>query len=228
MRCAHHACEAAVHEMFEATQIGMSEDEIWAELHKGNIKRGGEWIETRLLATGQRTNPWFQECGPRRLRNNEVLAFDTDLIGAYGICIDISRTWWFGDQKPRQDMIDTMKHAVEHIETNMAMLRPGVNIQELSRNCHTLRPDLQDGKYGCLMHGVGLCDEWPLVAYPDKMVEGAFDYDLEPGMVLCVEVLASPKGGDYSIKLEDQVLITEDGYENLTTYPMCPHLMGET
>jgi len=37
------------------------------------------------------------------------------------------------------------------------------------------------------MHGVGLCDEWPLVAYPDKMVEGAFDYELEAGMVLCVE-----------------------------------------
>jgi Xaa-Pro aminopeptidase len=228
MRCAHDACNKAVDDMFNATQIGMSEDEIWAELHKGNIKRGGEWIETRLLSTGPRTNPWFQECGPRRLQNNEILAFDTDLVGAYGICIDISRTWWFGDEKPRQDMIDTMKHSVEHIQTNMEMLKPGVNIQDLSRNCHTLWPNLQAGKYGCLMHGVGLCDEWPLVAYPDKMVEGAFDYELEAGMVLCVEVLASPEGGDFSIKLEDQVLITEDGYENLTTYPFCPHLMGET
>jgi Xaa-Pro dipeptidase len=41
------------------------------------------------------------------------------------------------------------------------------------------------------MHGVGLCDEWPLVAYPDKAVEGAFDYALEPGMVLCVEALVA-------------------------------------
>ena len=64
MRCAHHACEAAMAEMEEATRLGvpkgdMSEDAIWAELHKGNIKRGGEWIETRLLASGKRTNPWF-------------------------------------------------------------------------------------------------------------------------------------------------------------------------
>jgi hypothetical protein len=33
-------------------------------------------------------------------------------------------------------------------------------------------------------------------------------------------------GGDFSIKLEDQVLITETGYENLTRYPFDARLMG--
>lgn len=227
MRCASHACEAAVREMFEATKIGMSEDEIWAELHKANIKRGGEWIETRLLATGPRTNPWFQECGPRRLQNNEVLAFDTDLIGCYGICVDISRTWWFGDQKPRDDMIYAMRHAHEHIMTNMALIKPGVSLHDLTFKGHQLDAQYTKHKYGCRFHGVGLCDEWPLIAYPDRYVKGAFDYVLEPGMVLCAEALVSPEGGNFSIKLEDQVLVTEDGYENLTRYPFCPHLMGE-
>ena len=204
------------------------EDDIWAVMHAENIKRGGEWIETRLLASGQRTNPWFQECGPRITRNNEIIAFDTDLIGAYGICIDISRTWWIGDRAPRQDMIDTMRLGVEHIQTNMEMLKPGVMIPDLTANCHVLPDKFQAQKYGCLMHGVGLCDEWPLVAYPDKAVAGAFDYPLEPGMTLCVEVLLGEVGGDFSVKLEDQVLITEDGYENLTKYPFDPALMGET
>ncbi|MEN8676623.1 MAG: hypothetical protein ABF298_04480 [Alteriqipengyuania sp.] len=45
-------------------------------------------------------------------------------------------------------------------------------------------------------------------------------------MTLCVEVLLGEVGGDFSIKLEDQVLIAEDGYENLTTYPFDPALMG--
>ena len=75
------------------------------------------------------------------------------------------------------------------------------------------------------MHGVGLCDEWPLIAYPDNFVEGAYDYELEAGMVLRVEALVSPEGGDFSIKLEGQVLITEDGYENLTQYLFDPRLM---
>jgi Xaa-Pro dipeptidase len=45
-------------------------------------------------------------------------------------------------------------------------------------------------------------------------------------MVLCVEALVSSEGGDFSIKLEDQVLITEDGFENLTTYEFDAALMG--
>ncbi len=232
MRCAIHSCESACHEMerYAREEIPggeISEDDVWAVLHAENIRRGGEWIETRLLTSGPRTNPWFQECGGRIIQNNEILAFDTDLVGAYGLCCDISRTWWIGDLPARPDMIDAMRHGHEHIMTNMEMLKPGVMIPELSRNTHVLRPEFQKQKYGCLMHGVGLCDEWPLVAYPDKMVEGAFDYPLEPGMTLCVEALVGTEGGDFSIKLEDQVLITEDGYENLTVYPYDPRLMGE-
>ncbi len=231
MRCASHACETAVRAMeeFARTTVPLgqtSEDDIWAVLHAENIRRGGEWIETRLLSSGPRTNPWFQECGPRIVQMNEIVAFDTDLIGSYGICVDISRTWWIGDARPRPDMVYAMQHAHEHIMTNMEMLKPGVTIPELTANCHRLDDQFQDQKYGCLMHGVGLCDEWPLVAYPDKAVPGAFDYALEPGMVLCVEAAVGAVGGDFSIKLEDQVLITEDGYENLTTYPFDPALMG--
>ncbi|MGV6812430.1 MAG: dimethylsulfonioproprionate lyase DddP [Brevirhabdus sp.] len=231
MRCANAACEAAVRAMeeFARTNVPLgqtSEDDIWAVLHAENIRRGGEWIETRLLSSGPRTNPWFQECGPRIVQNNEIVAFDTDLIGSYGICVDISRTWWIGNEKPRADMVYAMQHAHEHIMTNMEMLRPGVTIPELTANCHRLDDKFQAQKYGCLMHGVGLCDEWPLVAYPDKAVPGAFDYALEPGMVLCVEAAVGEVGGDFSIKLEDQVLITEDGYENLSTYPFDDALMG--
>lgn len=231
MRCASNACEAACLAMEDYARAhvpkgNISEDDIWAVLHAENIKRGGEWIETRLLSSGPRTNPWFQECGPRTVNNNEIVAFDTDLIGSYGICIDISRTWWIGDQRPRQDMIDAMNLGIEHIQTNMQMLKPGVTVPELTAGCHVLPDAFQDLKYSCLMHGVGLCDEWPLVAYPDKAVPGAFDHPILPGMTLCVEALISPKGGDFSIKLEDQVLITEDGFENLTQYPFDPRLTG--
>ena len=231
MRCASHACETAVRKMedFARARAGdgtTTEDDIWAVLHAENIRRGGEWIETRLLASGPRSNPWFQECGPRITQPNEIISIDTDLIGAYGICVDISRSWWIGDQAPRPDMVYAMQHAHEHIMTNMQMLRPGVTIPELTANAHVLDEQFQAQKYGCLMHGVGLCDEWPLVAYPDKAVPGAFDYPLEPGMVLCVEAAVGAVGGDFTIKLEDQVLITEDGYENLTVYPFDDALMG--
>jgi Xaa-Pro aminopeptidase len=226
MRCAIHACEQSVNVMEREAKPGMTEDAIWAHLHAENIKRGGEWIETRLLASGPRTYPWFQECGPRIVQNNEILAFDTDMIGVYGMCCDISRTWFLGDGKPTPEMIDDYRMGVEHIQTNTALVAPGVHLRELTFNGHQLPDSYVGGRYSCRFHGVGLCDEWPLVAYPQDFVEGAFDYVLKPGMMLCVEALIGRDGGPYSIKLENQLLVTEGGVEDMTSYPWNDQLMG--
>lgn len=219
MRCAIHSCEQSVRAMETAAAPGMTEDDVWAVLHAENIKRGGEWIETRLLASGPRTFPWFQECGPRVIQNNEILAFDTDLIGVYGLCVDISRTWFLGDGAPTQKMRDCYRVAHDHIMQNMALLGPGVGFDELVFGGHQLPEEFVPGQYSCRMHGVGLCDEWPMITYPEEHVPGAFDYKLEPGMMLCVEALVGSADAGFSVKLEDQVLITDAGYENLTTYP---------
>jgi Xaa-Pro aminopeptidase len=226
MRCAIHACETAMAAMQAAARPGLSEDEIWAVLHAENIRRGGEWIETRLLASGPRTNPWFQECGPRIVQPGEILAFDTDLIGPYGMCADLSRTWWIGPGRPRADMIDDYRLAREVLAHDTALLAPGVSFAELAERALPLPDAYRAQRYSCLYHGVGLCDEWPYVQFPDERVPGAFEGRLEPGMTLCVEALISRAGGDFSIKLEDQVLITETGVENLTRYPCDPELSG--
>ena len=97
MRRAIVACEAAMGEMQAKLEPGITENELWAELHRGNIARGGEWIETRLLSSGPRTNPWFQECSSRSIEAGDLVTFDTDLIGPYGFCADLSRTWLCGD-----------------------------------------------------------------------------------------------------------------------------------
>ncbi|RED18821.1 dimethylsulfonioproprionate lyase DddP [Pontivivens insulae] len=224
MRCAVHSCERAmaVMEDFARTEIprgGVTENDVWAVLHAENIKRGGEWIETRLLTSGPRTNPWFQECGPREIAKDEILAFDTDLIGPYGICADLSRTWWIGDGPAPAHMRESYAEAVEHIRYNTSLLRPGLHMDELTSSLHVLRPKYQELKYSSPLHGVGMCDEWPLIAYPDRFVPGAFDAILEPGLTLCVEALVGEVGGDHMVKLEDQGVLTEDGYETISTYP---------
>jgi Xaa-Pro aminopeptidase len=57
MRRAIAACEASMRVMDAALRPGMTENDLWAILHAENIRRGGEWIETRLLSSGPRTNP---------------------------------------------------------------------------------------------------------------------------------------------------------------------------
>lgn len=226
MRCAVHACERAVAAMREAARPGVTENDVWAVLHAENIRRGGEWIETRLLSSGPRTNPWFQECGPRVIGSNELLAFDTDLIGVYGMCTDISRTWFIGDGRPEPHMCELHAIAQEHIETSKRLLAPGVGFLELSQKAHRLPENCRPQRYGVLCHGVGLCDEYPAIRYPEDVADAGYDGVIEPGMVLAVEAYVGAVGGPYGVKLEDQVLITEDGCETLSRAPFDERLLA--
>lgn len=227
MRCAVAGCEMAMSEMEKAMRPGMAEVELWSVLHKENIAQGGEWIETRILASGPRTNPWMGEASGRIMETGDIMAFDTDLIGLFGICVDTSRTWLVGDADANDEQVEAYRLAHEHVETNMALLAPGVAMRDLTFNGHVLPDAYQANKYCVKMHGVGLCDEFPSIYYPDSYIKGAFDYHLEPGMVLCVEVFAGKTGAREGVKLENQVLVTETGFENLTVYPYDERLLGK-
>lgn len=226
MKCAVSTCEVAMQAMEDALLPGMTEVEAWSILQAENFKRGGEWIETRILNSGPRSNPWMQECGPRIIQDGDIFAFDTDLIGPYGMCSDLSRTWLTGDGKPTDEQRRLYQIAHEHIQTNRELVKPGVSFHDLTFNGHMLPEEFVEQRYGVKFHGVGLCDEFPAIFYPEDYVEGAFDYVLEPGMMLCVEVYLGAVGGREGIKLEDQVLVTETGREDLSTYRFDERLLA--
>src|SRR3546814_4933961 len=86
-------CEEAIGAMRAALVPGMTENALWSILDQVNAARGGEWIETRLLATSPRSNPWFHECGDAVISAGDFVSFDTDMIGPYGYCADVSRSF---------------------------------------------------------------------------------------------------------------------------------------
>ena len=108
----------------------------------------------------------------------------------------------------------------------MELLQPGATFKEFSFGGHALPDEFRTQRYGVKMHGVGLCEEFPAIYYPEDFIEGAFDYTVEPGMVFCVEVFVGEVGGHEGVQLEEQVLITETGFENLPRCPFAPKLMG--
>ncbi len=219
MRRAIAACEAAMGVMHARLDPGMTENDLWAILHSENIRRGGEWIETRLLSSGPRTNPWFQECAARVIEAGDLVAFDTDLIGPYGACCDISRTWLTGDGAATNDQRALYAMAREQIALNTDILKPGATFRELADTAASLPADCLANRYSCLLHGVGLCDEYPSIPYPEDWEGSGYDGVLEAGMVVCVESYCGRHGGHEGVKLEEQVLITETGPECLSSYP---------
>ena len=206
--------------MHEKLQANMTEEELWAYLYKTNIENGGEWIETRLLTSGPRTNPWFQECSNRIIQKGDLVAFDTDMVGPYGYCADISRTFVEGgklneEQKKLHDL------AYENIKYNEELIKPGMTFREFAEKAWKLPDNCFDNHYPCQVHGVGMCDEWPFIPYPDKdYSNGDYSGVFEENMVICVESYIGEVGGREGVKLEDQYLVTKEGLKLLTNHPL--------
>src|SRR5438034_4800871 len=100
LRLSMAASEFAVAAVREAVRPGVSEQELFALMYGEVIRQGGECIETRLLTSGPRTNPWFSESSGRRIRPGELVALDTDVIGCFGYFSDFSRAFHCGPGRP--------------------------------------------------------------------------------------------------------------------------------
>ena len=225
IRKAVAAADAGMKRMREALRPGLTENELWVELHHANIALGGEWIETRLLSSGPRTNPWFQECSDRVIAAGDLVSFDTDLVGPAGYCADISRTFFCGP-RPREEQRRLYALALEQVRHNMVILRPGMSFDELRDRAWKIPERYDDQKYGSIAHGVGMIDEWPAIAYrgtgraPQQGV-------VEPGMMLCVESYIGEVGGADGVKLEEQILVTATGIESLSAFPSTSSFSAE-
>jgi Xaa-Pro aminopeptidase len=219
MRCAIHACEQSVEVMRQHLAPGISEQQLWSYLHAENIARGGEWIETCLLASGERTNPWYQECSSRIIQRGDLVVFDTDLIGSYGMCVDISRAWICGDATPNAEQREIYDMSYEQILRNTECLKPGLTFKELTFDTLQYNPE-EFRHYSCLYHGVGLCDEYPSIYFRSSWECTGYNGVIESGMILCVESFVGRRSGGPGVKLEEQVLITDHGHEVLSRYPI--------
>jgi len=217
IRTAIGGCEQGVASMRASMRPGMTEQELWAQLHAANIAAGGEWLETRLLTSGQRTNPWYQECSDKVIDAGDLVAFDTDLIGVGGYSVDISRTWTADGGAPTSAQQRLHAAALEQLEHNLELFRPGASFAEISRRGHLPPDDIHSVTNAAIAHGIGLCNEYPLILNRDHAADGGYDGEVEAGMVLCVEALAAPPGGSESVKLEEQILVTDAGIERLSS-----------
>ncbi len=210
-------CEKGVRLMRKELKAGMTEDELWALLHKTNIENGGEWVEGRILSSGPRTNPWMQESSNRIIQQNEIVSFDTDMVGPYGYCADISRTFVEG-HKFNSEQKKLYEMAIDQINHNSNLIRAGMSFKEFVKKSWVLPEPYYGNRYSCMVHGIGLCDEWPMIRYPTD--GGQQRGQFEKNMTITVESYIGEVGGKEGVKLEQQYLVKENGLELLSRHPL--------
>ncbi len=219
VRASLAATEAGVARLRAAIRPGITETALWSVLHQAVIERDGDYIETRLLNSGPRTNPWFQETAPRVIEADELIALDTDVVGCHGYYADFSRTFHAGPGAPSPAQRELYKTAHEQVSHNMAILRPGLSFRDYAEAAWDIPEKYVENRYYLSAHGCGMTGEYPYLYHRMDFPEAGYDGEIRPGMVICVESFIGEAGGREGVKLEQQLLITETGTELLSTFP---------
>jgi hypothetical protein len=104
------------------------------------------------------------------------------------------------------------------------LVRPGVTCRELAERGPRLPDRYLPQRYECMIHGIGLEEESPSVAFREihnPIPTGAW----RKAMALVVEVYAGEVGGRHGVKLGDEIVLTAEGPRNLAPYPYCAALL---
>lgn len=220
------ATERGVGALREAIEPGLTEAELWSVLHQSIIAQNGDYIETRLLSAGQRTNPWFQETSENVIGPNELVALDTDVVGCYGYYSDFSRTFHSGPSRPRADQKTLYQVAHEQLQHNISILRPGMGFHDYAREAWDIPEQYYANRYYLSAHGCGMTGEYPYLYHQGDFPASGYDGEILPGMTICVESYIGLDGGPEGVKLEEQVLITNNGTEVLSQFPFEDDLLS--
>jgi Xaa-Pro aminopeptidase len=217
-------CEAALYDLETAIRPGVSEHELLGVFYRKMLSLGGEHCFSRLLSTGHKTNPWFQEAGSKLVRPGDLVAFDTDMTGPEGYVCDVSRTFLCGDRAtPAQK--EAYQAAHEFIQEVAARLRPGLAYADLLADLPEYPSVYDEQRYSFVLHGIGTDDEPPFMPFPGTPEAAEMEGEFKENMVVSVEFYAGEVGGQDGVKLEDEVWISAEGPVILSLYPFDEKLL---
>jgi Xaa-Pro aminopeptidase len=211
--------ETAMNSVHEGIRPGITEQQLLGKMFDSVIAGGGEFIETRLLSSGHRTNPWFQEAGAKQVRPGELIAMDTDTIGCFGYYADISRTFFCGPGRPSSNQKTLYQTAYDQIQHNLSIIKPGMTYREIGEKAWKIPDKYLALRYPVLMHGIGMHGEAPTIHHSVDFGRYGSDGIIEPGMVICAESYIGEEGGEEGVKLEESFIVTESGIDVISRYP---------
>lgn len=193
-------------------KIGMREIELVAELEYLMKKLGadGPSFDTMVLS-GTNTALPHGVPGSRQIQEGDLLMFDLGVF-AGGYASDITRTFAVGNITPEQERI--YNTVLEANEAAIRAVKPGVTYGSIDNAARTV---IDTAGYGPaflhrLGHGLGM----DVHEYPS--VHGLNQDILQPGAVFTIEpgIYIPGVGG---VRIEDDVLVTDNGVEVLTSFP---------
>jgi Xaa-Pro aminopeptidase len=194
-------------EAMRVTRPGMYEYQVVAAcdfVYQDNGTIGPAYFA--IAASGERGLSWHYNANNHKMKDGDVILLDYAPDHNY-YTTDITRTWPVGDKftDVQLKMYNCIKEVAEKV---IAAMKPGVTVEDLKKvakdvyikhGYEHLNPNYIGHFVGMAVHDVG--------PYDKPFVEG---------VVFNVEPIIEDKGLKIHLRLEDTIVITKTGSENLT------------
>ena len=209
------ACEISLKSLEELKPMikaGMTEKDLDAELEYLLRKNGADKSSfDAIIASGPNSSKPHYRAGQRVLQEGDQLKIDFGVL-YNGYASDITRTISVGELKDEK-LKEINAILTEAQDFGKTLVGPGVSTVEIDQK---IRDFITEKGYGkefvhSTGHGLGI----DVHELPNVTSNKAYETILEPGMIITIEpgIYIEGLGG---IRIEDDVLVTEDGYEVLS------------
>ena len=212
MRKAQDITDKAFSEVLTKIKVGMSEKELQAELVYCLLKNGADNLSfDPIVVSGPNTSMPHGVPGERLIQKGDFITMD---FGALydGYCADMTRTVAVG--YATEEMEKVYNTVLQAQVAAIAASRPGVQGKEIDAVARSIITEAGYGPY--FGHGYGHCLGMEVHEAPNCNPNG--QVQMQVGMVSSAEPgIYLP--GKFGVRIEDVVIFTADGCENITHSP---------
>ncbi len=200
---------------------GVKESFITAKVNEFLYEQGFDFVYDIIVATGGNTNPYRRWHTDRLVRHGDLVIVDINAIGPGGYFVDFVRCFKVGDNWTKAEK-DLYKECYESLYAGISQLKPGATTKEVAEKF----PKYADDKYGSVSlqqfaHSIGLD------LYEGMWISRAYslDYPMEIKQNMCfaIETFTGRAGLKQSVRLEEDLVVTDKGAQILT---LAPHQAG--
>jgi Xaa-Pro aminopeptidase len=202
----------------EQLKPGVKESQLVANVTKFLFDLGAEHVDNINAVSGERCSPHPHVFSDRIIRPGDQAFFDIiQTFVGYKTCY--YRTFTVGSATDAQR--DAYKRAREWIDASIELMRPGVGTDQVASVWPKAEAFGFENEMECFGlqfgHSVGLfLHERPIISRLNSLDHPV---ELKAGMVIALETYCPAKDGFSAARIEEEVVITDDGPQIITRFP---------
>jgi Xaa-Pro dipeptidase len=209
----------------EFAKPGVREREVLGKVVDIMYRCGAQHCWGTNVASGGNTNPYIRAMTDKLIRQGDMITLDINTNHYYGYVCDTCRSWVVG-RKMTTKQKDTYKRSYDLLQKSLSVIKAGATTGDIAKAW----PRYYDNTYKtCTLvqfaHTIGLG------LYEGFWVAQGFSIDypvqLQENMYVAVETFASDgPGGNCGVRLEDNLVVTKNGYELYSLAPFEEEAVG--